>query len=118
MTVDLSQPTSILRMFDVEKTRAFYIGYLGFEVKWEHRFADDLPLYLEIARSGCVTHLSEHHGDCTPISALRIPVSDAAALHAELSKKEYRYMRPGFDAAEKEVCLTDPSGNRLIFFQP
>jgi hypothetical protein len=27
-------------------------------------------------------------------------------------------MKPGFDAAEKEICLTDPAGNRLIFFQP
>lgn len=105
-------------MFDVEKTREFYVGYLGFEVKWEHRFTESLPLYLEIAHGKCVIHLSEHHGDCTPISALRIPVSDAAALHAELSGKAYRYMKPGFDPAENEVCLTDPAGNRLIFFQP
>jgi hypothetical protein len=105
-------------MFDIEKTREFHVGYLGFEVRWEHRFTESLPLYLEIARGHCVIHLSEHHGDCTPISALRIAVSDAAALHIELSGKEYRYMKPGFDAAEKEICLTDPAGNRLIFFQP
>jgi catechol 2,3-dioxygenase-like lactoylglutathione lyase family enzyme len=118
MTIQFSQPTSILRMFHVEKTLEFYVDYLGFEVKWEHRFAENLPLYLEIVRGDCVIHLSEHHGDCTPISALRIPVSDAALLHTELSAKEYRYMTPGFDPVEKEVCLSDPAGNRLIFFQP
>ncbi len=118
MVVEFSQPTSILRMFDVEKSREFYVGYLGFEVKWEHRFEIDLPLYIEIARGACVIHLSEHHGDCTPISALRIPVSDARALHAELSAKDYRYAKPGYDPTEREICLTDPAGNRLIFFQP
>ncbi len=117
MSLEFSQPTPILRMFDVDKARDFYIGYLGFQVNWEHRFGDNFPLYLEIARGGCVIHLSEHHGDCTPVSALRIAVSDAASFHAELAAKTYRYFKPGFDPAENEVCLTDPFGNRLIFFQ-
>jgi len=118
MPLTFCQPTSILRMFDTAKAREFYVEYLGFAVNWEHRFGDNIPLYMEIARGGCVIHLSEHHGDCTPVSALRIPVSDAAALHAELSGKDYRYFKPGFDAADNEVCLTDPFGNRLIFFTP
>jgi hypothetical protein len=117
MAINFSQPTSILRMFDVQKARAFYLDYLGFQVNWEHRFGDNFPLYMEIARGGCVIHLSEHHGDCTPVSALRIPVSAAAALHAELTAKDNRYAKPGYDPAEKEICLTDPFGNRLIFFE-
>lgn len=116
MTLEFSPPTPILRMFDIKKAREFYIDWLGFEVKWEHRFGDNFPLYMEIARGGCVIHLSEHHGDATPVSALRIEVSDAHALHSELSKKPYRYMKPGYDAGEREMCLTDPFGNRLIFF--
>jgi hypothetical protein len=28
-------------MFDVAKAREFYIGYLGFNVDFEHRFHDD-----------------------------------------------------------------------------
>ena len=115
MSVEFSQPTAILRMFDVAKAREFYLEYLGFQMIWEHRFGDNFPLYMEIARGGCVIHLSEHHGDCTPVSALRIPVSDAAALYAELATKDYRYFKPGYDPAENEVCLTDPFGNRLIF---
>lgn len=117
MLIEFLQPTSILRIFDVEKARQFYLDYLAFQMVWEHRFGESDPLYMEISRSGCIIHLSEHHGDCTPVSALRIPVSDVAALHTELSAKSYSYQRPGYDPAEKELCLTDPFGNRLIFFQ-
>jgi hypothetical protein len=115
MPVILSQPTPILRIFDEAKAREFYSGFLGFAVNWEHRFGDNFPLYLEIQRGGCTIHLSEHHGDCTPVSALRIPVSDPEALHAEITAKDYRYAKPSYDSAEKEFCLTDPFGNRLIF---
>ena len=116
MAIDFSPPVPILRLFDKAKAREFYIGYLGFAVRWEHRFGDNFPLYIEIARDACVIHLSEHHGDATPVSALRIAISDAGAFHRELAAKDYRYFKPGYDAAEREICVTDPFGNRLIFF--
>jgi catechol 2,3-dioxygenase-like lactoylglutathione lyase family enzyme len=118
MAVAFFQPTPILRMFDEAKAREFYAGFLGFAVNWEHRFGDKFPLYIEIQRGGCTIHLSGHHGDCTPVSALRIPVSDPKALHEEVMAKAYRYAKPGFDAAENEFCVTDPFGNRLIFHAP
>ena len=37
--MELGAPVPILRMFDVEKARAFYLGFLGFTVDVEHRFA-------------------------------------------------------------------------------
>lgn len=117
MTINFAQPTPILRMFDAEKAREFYVDYLGFDIRWEHRFDKNLPLYMEIARDGCVLHLSEHHGDCTPVSALRIEVSDARKLHEELQGKNYRHLNPGYDAEEKQISLIDPFGNRLIFFE-
>jgi len=30
----------VLRIFDVEKAKDFYFGFLGFSVDWEHRFED------------------------------------------------------------------------------
>ena len=42
----------ILRIFDIDKAREFYIGFLGFTVVFEHRHAPDLPLYLGIERDG------------------------------------------------------------------
>jgi hypothetical protein len=79
----LGSPIPILRMFDVARTRAFYLDFLRFAVAFEHRFAHDLPLYMEVRRGDCVLHLSGHHGDATPGSALRIEVSDIDKLLAE-----------------------------------
>jgi hypothetical protein len=117
-TIQFHRPIPILRMFNTEKARAFYVGYLGFDVKWERRFGDNFPLYMEMARSGCVIHRSEHFGDATPVSALRIAVSDAGAYHKELQAKQYKNCEPGYDPANWESCLRDPCGNRLIFFEP
>jgi uncharacterized glyoxalase superfamily protein PhnB len=114
----LLPPVPILRMFDVTKAREFYLDYLGFAVGFEHRFAPDLPLYMEVRRDGCVLHLSEHHGDASPGSALRIEVDDIDGLHAELTAKNYRFARPAIEAmpwGTREVSVRDPFGNRLTF---
>ena len=114
----LGAVTPILRIFDEAKARQFYVDYLGFKVDWEHRFAPDLPLYLQIARDGCVLHLSEHHGDCCPGAALRIAVDDIDALHAELTARQYGYARPEIEDTpwgSRELSIKDPFGNRLTF---
>ena len=64
--------TPLLRMFDEEKARAFYIDYLGFTRDWEHRFEPGMPLYQQVSRGACVLHLTEHHGDCCPGAAIRV----------------------------------------------
>jgi catechol 2,3-dioxygenase-like lactoylglutathione lyase family enzyme len=43
----LGTVTPILRIFDIDKAREFYVGFLGFEVQWEHRFGENFPLYME-----------------------------------------------------------------------
>lgn len=114
----LHPPTPILRSFDEAKVKAFYLDFLGFRVDWEHRFTDGAPLYLRLSRDGCVLHLSEHHGDCTPGAALRIQVDDIDALHGELSAKNYPNARPGIEQmpwGTRDMTITDPFGNRLIF---
>ncbi len=42
----LGAVTPILRLFDEAATREFYADFLGFQIDWEHRFGDDLPLYM------------------------------------------------------------------------
>ena len=113
-------PIPILRMFDVERTYEFYLGFLGFALAWEHRFADDAPLYAEVERDGVRLHLSEHHGDATPGSAVIIHVPDAAALQRQLAERDYKYARPGLETEDWGLTVTvgDPAGNRLIFLQP
>lgn len=112
--------TPVLRIFDVAKARAFYLDYLGFSVDFEHRFEDDLPLYMGLSRDACTLHLTEHHGDCCPGSAVRVAIVDIAAFHAELAAQNYRYAKPGLDTqpwGSREVAVTDPFGNRIIFFE-
>jgi len=114
----LSAVTPILRIFDEARARQFYVDFLGFEVDWEHRFAPDLPLYLQVARGACVLHLSEHHGDCCPGAALRIAVDNIDDLHAELAGKQYGYARPAVEDTpwgSRELTVRDPFGNRLTF---
>lgn len=107
----------ILRSFDERKARAFYLDFLGFEVVFEHRFAPDLPLYMEIARAGLRLHLSEHHGDATPGSTVFIPMTGIQALHRELTAKNDKNARPGIEHAPWGDVLevADPFGNRLRF---
>ncbi len=110
--------TPILRIFDEPKAKAFYIDFLGFSVEWEHRFEAGLPLYLEVSRDTCTLHLSEHHGDCSPGAAVRIPTDDLDALHAELNGKNYGFARPGIEDmpwGTREMAVRDPFSNRLVF---
>ena len=115
-----SNPIPILRIFDEAKAKEFYVEFLGFSVDWEHRFEPELPLYFQVSRGECMLHLSEHHGDSTPGSAVRIPVTDLDAFHAEITSKNYRFARPGIEDQPwglREVIVGDPFGNRLIFWE-
>jgi uncharacterized glyoxalase superfamily protein PhnB len=114
----LGRTIPILRIFDEAKAREFYVDFLGFEIDWEHRFEPGTPLYLQVSRDECVLHLSEHHGDSTPGSAIRIDTSDIDAFHAELASKRYTYARPGINEmpwGTREVSIADPFGNKLTF---
>ena len=117
-SMTLCNTTPILRIFDEAKAREFYAGFLGFRVDWEHRFEPGLPLYLQVSRDGCVLHLSEHHGDCSPGAAMRIEATDLEAYHRELTGKNYGYARPGIEDTpwgSRDMSVKDPFGNRLTF---
>jgi catechol 2,3-dioxygenase-like lactoylglutathione lyase family enzyme len=117
-SVTLGKTTPILRIFDEAKAREFYVGFLGFSVDWEHRFEPGLPLYMQVSRDGCVLHLSEHHGDCSPGAAMRIETTDLDGFHAELIAKRYGYARPGIEDmpwGSRDMSVKDPFGNRLTF---
>ena len=114
----LGKTTPILRIFDEAKAREFYVDFFGFTVDWEHRFEAGFPLYLQVSRDGCVLHLSEHHGDCSPGAALRIETDDIDALHAELTARAYRHARPGIEDTpwgSRDLSVHDPFGNQLTF---
>ena len=116
--MSFGKTTPILRIFDETKAREFYVDFLGFKIDWEHRFEPGLPLYMQVSKDECVLHLSEHYGDCSPGSAVRIETDHLDAFHAELNAKKYKFARPGIENTPwgtREVSVKDPFGNRLTF---
>jgi catechol 2,3-dioxygenase-like lactoylglutathione lyase family enzyme len=116
----LGAPVPVLRMYDVARTREFYLDFLRFRVVFEHRFEPDLPLYLRMERDGTQLDLSEHHGDGTPGSVVWIPVVDVYALRDELLAQGYPRMRPGVAAdapGGPTLSVVDPAQNELRFAQ-
>jgi uncharacterized glyoxalase superfamily protein PhnB len=114
----LGKPTPILRIFDEAKAREFYVDFLGFTVDWEHRFEPSLPLYMQISLGECVLHLTEHHGDCSPGSHLRIPAHDLDSYRSILLAKRYKYSRPSIEDTPwgtRDMTISDPFGNALTF---
>ncbi len=114
-------PVPILRSFDEAAAKAFYLDFLGFTLLFEHRFEPDTPLYMGVTRDACCLHISEHFGDATPGSSLRIVIDDVHAFAAELNAKRYRHARPGVISQPwgyDDMKIDDPAGNRLIFCTP
>lgn len=43
------QTIPVVRIFDEQKAREFYLGFLGMQVDWEHRYEAGFPLYLQVS---------------------------------------------------------------------
>jgi hypothetical protein len=54
--------TPIFRIFDIEKAQLFYLNFLGFKLDWEHRYEENMPLYMQISLNDTVIHLSRING--------------------------------------------------------
>ncbi|HGH7182918.1 glyoxalase superfamily protein [Bacillus luti] len=110
----------IFRIFDIEKAKLFYLDFLGFKLDWEHRYEENMPLYMQIALKDAVIHLSEHHGDASPGGAIRVKIDDVKNYHAVLLSKEYVYLKPDIEKTPWgtiELTVIDPFSNRIIFYE-
>ncbi|ESR26727.1 glyoxalase superfamily protein [Lutibaculum baratangense] len=108
----------VLRIFDVAKAREFYLDVLGLEIDWEHRHAEEFPLYIKVSRGDLALHLGEQHGDACPGSTVYVYMRGLTGLHAEISATGYAYSRPGLEEQPwgmREMTVTDPFGNRIRF---
>jgi hypothetical protein len=118
--IRLKNTVPVLRIFDVEKATGFYVDFLGFKLDWQHRFGENYPLYLQVSKDQCILHLTEHHGDASPGSSLRIHCSNVGQYQQLLHSKDYRFAKPDLNKTSwgtEEFQLTDPFFNRLIFWQ-
>ena len=119
--MQVKPPVPIFRSFDEAKAKEFYLGFLGFTLVFEHRFDAGSPLYMGVALGPCELHISEHFGDATPGSSVRIEVDDVDAYAAALNAKRYRNARPGVQRQPwgmRDMTIPDPFGNKLIFCTP
>jgi predicted enzyme related to lactoylglutathione lyase len=117
--VGRQQVIPVLRVFDHVLAKDFYCDLLGFDWCWQHQFEPDLPVYAQVERDGSVLHLSEHHGDATPGSAVMIVVPDLRTYQEHLLARRHRNTRPGLAENPWGLTMTiaDPFGNNLTFWQ-
>ena len=116
----LQKNIPILRIFDVDKAKEFYIDWLDFKIDWEHQFEANTPYYFGISKDNIQLHLSEHYGDATPGSKVFILCDEIEEYCQELKSKNYKYYRPCVEKAfYGALCMevTDPFGNKLSFNQ-
>ena len=119
MSVSVDPAVPILRMFDVAVTKRFYVEYLGCALDWQDGEADR-PVYMQVSRGDLVLHLSSHHDDGTPGSAVLVQTRGVDALHAELRERGYPFLNPAVGPGPgggRELQLIDPASNRLRFYE-
>ena len=118
MSFNVLQTIPVLRIFDVEKAKTFYVGFLGFIVDWEHTFEAKFPVYMQVSRGNCLFHLSEHHGDGSPGANVFIRMTGLDDFHKEVTGKNYKFMKPGLEKTfhgTKCMGVIDPFGNHINF---
>jgi uncharacterized glyoxalase superfamily protein PhnB len=110
----------VFRSFDLAKAKEFYCEFLGWKIDWTHRLGENFPLYMQVSKGPYVLHLSEHHGDASPGSTVRLYVDEIDELCAQLKSTGYKYAKPEVEETSwktKEMYIKDPFGNKLKFFQ-
>ena len=118
MDVDFRPAVPILRFYDLAATLRFYVDYLGFALDWQEGDGER-PTYLQVSRDDLVLHLSSHHDDGTPGTAVLVETRGVEALHPALRPSRYPVMLPGLEGHERgrEMTVIDPASNRLRFFE-
>ena len=119
--LQIHETIPVLRIFDLEKARAFYVNFLGFRLDWIQRLEETGPAYLQLSRAGCRLHLSEHHGDGCPGATVGLRVTGLTAFHREIMATGYRYLHPAVEPMPWGVYqmeVIDPFSNRLRFYEP
>ena len=110
--VRVEEAIPVLRVASADEAVAWY-ARLGYEKEWEHRFEPSFPAFVSIAcRGASRLFLSEHTDDAGG------PLADATTVY--LRVRDIDAVAEEFDVevveqpwGARELCLTDPDGNRL-----
>ena len=108
--------TPQLRSTNWDRTKAFYVDGLGFQIDWQHQFEPGLPIFAGVSLDGRALFLTEHTGDCEPGGAAYIVVDDVDALYERI-RTRVKVHEPPEEApwGVREMLVIDPDGNRLRF---
>ncbi len=108
-----------LRITDYERSKAYYVGVLGFVVEWEHRFELHFPVFMSVVRDGMQLYLSQHSGDCQVGGLVHFVIPDVDAWHTEFRERGAAVAEaPNDDLGFRNMTVVDPDGNQLRFMAP
>jgi len=110
----------VLRIFGLDRARAFYVDGLGFRVVDEQGRADlHEPVRMLVSLGAAVLQLTEHNDDASPGGAALITVDDVPALHDALERTGAVQALAGVEDTPGGPILVvvDPFRNRLVFQQ-
>lgn len=104
-----------LRITSYEKSKAFYVDGLGFQIDWEHRFQPGFPVFMQVSRDGLACFLTEHKGDCPVGGLVHLYVPDVDAWYAEFQSKGVPVQEPPNESLQglRDMTIIDPDGNKL-----
>jgi catechol 2,3-dioxygenase-like lactoylglutathione lyase family enzyme len=102
---------------DYQTSIEFYVGFLGFQIDWEHRFEQTAPVYMQISRNGLTLHLSENKRFGKNVIVF-IETKKLNEFHKELQNKTPTIklpdiLRTNWQTLQLEII--DPFGNLLRF---
>jgi hypothetical protein len=102
---------------DYQTAIDFYIGLLGFNIDWEHRFGQTDPVYMQISKNGLTLHLSENKRFEKKVIVF-VETKKLIEFHKELQDKVPTNKLPEILQTNWQTLqleITDPFGNLLRF---
>lgn len=107
-----------LRITDYDKSKAFYIDGLGFQIDSEHRFEPHFPVFMTISRDDLKLYLTQHTGDCQPGGLVFLLVPDVDAFYEEITARGIKTQSSPKNLEDRlrDFRVKDPDGNTLDVF--
>ena len=107
----------ILRVTSVGEAKGIYCDILGFNLDWEHYYAEGAPVYMQVSRDGLTLHLSENQRFQTG-NIVYVATSGIESLHDQLSQATEAWDPPAITSTpwnSKQLEIEDPFKNLLRF---
>jgi catechol 2,3-dioxygenase-like lactoylglutathione lyase family enzyme len=107
----------VLRITNYDRSKAFYVDSLGFQIDWEHHFEPHLPVFMQLTRDEMTIDLTQHSGDCPPGGLVLFYVPDVDAWYEEFKSRSVSVHEPPNESLQglRDMTVIDPDGNKLRF---